>query len=355
MNRSISTWKQTRAGTLRRGFTLVELLVVIAIIGVLVGLTVPAVFGVRNAFERSAVKFEVQALNDAIENYRSKNGDYPPDGSSWPVMERHFRKAFPNMLNSEYSLINPANGVQMDPAEALVFFLGGFSSDAQRPITGKGGPIVNKGTLAAPVYRYNGSRDNSYFEFASARLTLIEDLSGAISNDETVFAGATNDLLPVFMSRNNDAAAAGTPYVYFDSRTYLFNKGTASAPLFNCYQPSNIIAVNTVSAPRGNLGAVRPHLASVSTTGSFVFENSKTFQIITAGGDGRYGGRLVALGQQWFTLGGKSFTYNGTTMALDAASTNKFGLNENNGLVAFPAYDNASNFTEFKSLGDGAQ
>ena len=89
MNRSISTWKRTRAGTLRRGFTLVELLVVIAIIGLLVGLTVPAVFGVRGAFNRASVKFEVQALNDAVENYRSKYGDYPPDGSSWTVFEKH--------------------------------------------------------------------------------------------------------------------------------------------------------------------------------------------------------------------------------------------------------------------------
>ncbi len=350
MNRSISTWKRTRAGKIRRGFTLVELLVVIAIIGLLVGLTVPAVFGVRAAFERSAVKFEVQQLNDSIENYRSKHGDYPPDGSSWPVMERHFRKAFPNMLSSELSLINPANGVQMDPAEALVFFLGGFSTDAQRPFTGKGGPFVNVGTMAAPIYQYNASRDNSYFEFPIGRLTL--DASGTLSNDETLFAGATSDKFPVFMSRNN-TTLTGTPYVYFDSRTYLFNKGTAAAPLYNCYQPSDIVSVTTVPG-RGELGAVRPHLASVSGTGIPVFENNKTFQIITAGKDGKYGGRLVAIGAQWFTTAGQSYTFNGTVMAPDAASSKKYELNENNGIVDRPAHDNASNFTESKTLGENA-
>ena len=109
MNRTISTWKRTGAGKLRRGFTLVELLVVITIIGLLVGLIVPAVFGVQASFNRAAVKFEVQALNDAVENYRSKHGDYPPDGSSWAVMEKHLRKAFPNILQSELNTKSSLN------------------------------------------------------------------------------------------------------------------------------------------------------------------------------------------------------------------------------------------------------
>ncbi len=352
MNRSVSTWVRTRAGRVKQGFTLVELLVVITIIGVLVGLTVPAVIGVRGAFERAAVKFEVQTLNDAIENYRSKYGDYPPDGSSWQVMERHFRKAFPNILSSELNLINPANGAQIDPAEALVFFLGGFSSDAQRPFTGSGGPIVNVGTMAMPVYRYNVSRDNAYFEF-KGRLTLDTDALGAMSNDETEFAGVASDVFPVFMARGNKPAMEGTPYVYFDSRSYLFNKGTAAAPIFNCYQPSNITL--TVGSPRWELGAVRPHLESVSAAGGFVFENNKTFQIISPGADGRYGGRLVALGGQWFTSVGQSYIFNGTIMSPDPASGRRFELSENSAAVRTPAHDNSSNFIKLNTFGETSQ
>ncbi len=338
MNRSVSTWVRTRASRVHRGFTLVELLVVIAIIGLLVGITVPAVIAVRGVFEKGALKFEVNALNDAVENYRSKNGDYPPDGSSWPVMESHLRKAYPEILSTELALLK---GMQLDPAESLVFFLGGFSTDKQRPFTGKGGPFIKAGATV----NYNVSRDNSFYDFPAERMMF---------NDESVFAGVTDDALPVFMSRGNPPLF-GSPYVYFDSRTYLFNKGTAAAPIYNAYQPSNIVTTNGPGAPRGNMGAVRPHLDSVAATGSFTFHNNKTFQVISPGIDGKFGGRLVALGAQWFNLAGKSFTFNGTIMGPDAASAGPFLLSENVGVVDRPSHDNACNFTEFKTLGDAAQ
>lgn len=338
-----------RSGS-RKGFTLVELLVVIAIIGVLVGITLPAIQAVRMQFDKTANKFEIQSLNDAVVKYQTVYGDYPPDGSSYPIMERHLRKAFPNILQSELRLLdpldtaNPLRPVQMDPAEALVFFLGGFSSDKQRPLTGKGGPLINMGTAASPDYRYNPARENSMHEFISGRLVL---------NDETAFAGGTSDVFPVYMARNN-TIDEGCPYVYFDSRTYRANRGTTANPIYNCYQPSDIVATTVASSARGKLGAVRPFLSTVSGTAgeTFTFENPKTFQIIGPGSDGFYGGRIVHLGAQWFTAKGLSYTFNGTGMVVDSAAPRLFELAENAGTLRTPVHDNVSNFTETATLGE---
>ena len=356
----MNTGKRIKTSRAKRGFTLVELLVVISIIILLVGLLLPAIMGVRASFERSASKFEVQALDNAVENYRTKYGDYPPDASSWGLTERHLRKAFPNILSSELNLLK---GFDMDPAEALVFFLGGFSSDSQRPFTGKGGPLtVTGGTPAAPICRYNASRENSFFEFPPARLTLNSD--GTASLDEaTLFnTGKADDLFPVFMGRLN-TKEAGVPYVYFDSRTYSsVIGGTAAAPIFNFYQPSNVLTVTGPAVNRGDLGAVRPYLAEVTGAGAFKFENSKTFQIIAPGIDGRYGGRLLAVGQQWFSSSGdskgKSFTYNVPSMIMvpDTNATKKLQLNENLPIQGLeqPAHNNISNFTETPTIGESA-
>lgn len=255
----------------RTGFTLVELLVVIAIIGVLVGLTVPAVFAVRRTFNNASVKFEVQALEDAVEKYRTKYGEYPPDGSSWPIMEAHFRKAFPGILQSELLLVNsvvPAirndyDGRVMDPAEAVVFFLGGFSSDSQKPFSGKGGPFLNTGTAASPVWVYNGSRENEFYPFKSERLVFT---------DESARGATPDDLFPVYSSY-----LTTTPYVYFDSRTYQFARGGS---VFCNY--------HRATPPDAIMGVARP-LLSAAPSGTSWYENPKKFQIMSPGIDGLYG------------------------------------------------------------------
>lgn len=339
--------KTKRDIRMRRGFTLVELLVVISIIGVLVGLTVPAIFAVRRTFNNSSVKFEVQGLAQAVEAYRSKYGDYPPDGSSWVRMEAHLRKAFPNILMSELQLLNPDNaansgirndyaGRVMDPAEALVFFLGGFSSDPAKPFTGKGGPFVG----APGNYEYNMQRDNSFYEFNASRLSVLPSgsaLGGGRSIDEEMYGGV-GDLLPVYASYGTT-----TPYVYFNHLTYQvpINGGI----FFNFHQATPNSHPQAVQ-----YGAARPLIAA-NPAGKQIYANDKTFQIISPGIDGFYGGMpQPASGTPvLFSVTGQGYQFNGST--LNTTSDNRFRL-PTHGPKDIPAWDNVANCIEVATFRD---
>jgi len=354
----------------RLGFTLVELLVVIAILGILVSLLAWGVNAARVSILKQAQAFEVQSIATAVEAYRNKYGDYPPDGSSWPVMEAHLRKAFPNILASELMLLNPANfqangyvrndndltnthplgGRVFDPAEALVFFLGGFSNDPQRPITGPGGPLKQSGN----VYLYNTQRENAFFEFKISRLTVNNN---GVSTDESDFGeGVGNDLMPVYIGNGPSVQQGGRPIVYFDSRTYQFT--VASGSYFNFYVPGNV-------ASSGN--CARPFLSNENNTsrpGTLLYANNKTFQIMNAGYDNFYGCRapmnltsnqLSPPGMVLFTSPGgnvSSLGQNGGFIAPTVPSAIRYYLPEFG--RDRPVDDNTSNFIDGPTFGQSS-
>lgn len=231
-----------------RGFTLVELLVVITIIGLLVAIMVPAVSIVLNNTKNARIAMEINSLAQAIEAYKVDAGDYPPDFTDAARVRRHIAKRWQQIPASEVTGIlayvdaTPGSRVanELDPDEALVFWLGGntkvrLKANDVMPFSGTGEPKV-------------------YFEFDEGRLV---DLDGD------------------GWMEYSSPYGSGAPYVYFDSRSYAgFYSGTG-------YDASSSTDAYGIIKPS-------PRRASVTTQDDFV--NPTTFQIIAAGQDGKFGG-----------------------------------------------------------------
>ena len=190
----------------------------------------------------------------------------------------------------------------------------------------------------------------------------VGPVSLLVSTDETLFGeapcqgGRVADLLPVFMSKLNTDVKKGNPYVYFDSRTYQSMKGNAA--YFNFYQPSNVAAATRSPFFDGvYFGAARPYLSeqeNVAVAGKPLFyENKQTFQILSPGRDGRYGGLVKSAGAVLFTSRGLECVPIPTGFKImDPPNIKKFFVPPNGSEL--PSHDNAGNFTETNTLGENA-
>jgi prepilin-type N-terminal cleavage/methylation domain-containing protein len=262
----------------RIGFTLIELLIVISIIAILAGLLLPVIYNVRRRGKVATTVLEIQSLKNAIEQYKNKFGDYPPDGSNSVVFERHIRVAFPRIASEEFNdfitLVrdpHESSTTILDPAEALVFFLGGFSDDPRYPFTGKGGPLTS-------------NRNPGMFDFDPTRLSVTA--SGG-SNDETTFETGVNDIFPVYLPKGMDV-----PFVYFDSRTYMpryvyrFGNNYVPPAQYPHWHQDGTPNITGIARPYRSDEARQPTPADPY---AYKWINPITFQIIAAGVTNDYG------------------------------------------------------------------
>jgi prepilin-type N-terminal cleavage/methylation domain-containing protein len=91
----------------RPGFTLIELLVVISIIGLLIGLTLPAVQKAREAADRIRCANNLKQIGLGLHHYELVHHSLPPvassfQGASWMVLELPFLEQAP--LYSQWNL-----------------------------------------------------------------------------------------------------------------------------------------------------------------------------------------------------------------------------------------------------------
>jgi type II secretory pathway pseudopilin PulG len=254
-------------------FTLVELLVVIVMITILAGMLLPAVNRVRIKALNARIAMEIKNMERGFEAYKEKYGDYPPDFTDWDVVERHVDTAWSHIERGnparEWELFRMhAMHWNVSPAEALAFWLGGFSTNPKRPFTGKGGPFIryvpNPSRPNEIHLVPNPDREPGVFEFDMSRVSREHEGIVPVASPFRVYTPP---------GRNE-------PYVYFDSRRYAIGY----------YWPDQRLPAD---APiRRGRGVARPYLStrpSPSSPFGLEWVNKHTFQIISAGLDGHYG------------------------------------------------------------------
>ncbi len=337
---------------LRRGFTLTELLVVIAIIAILASLGTVAVMRALGTARATAIKTELDQIDAAMKRYKETYGSYPPCNLAFDetgltpqqraqrlgAIRQHLAMAFPRYTADETKLRTTLTNAGIDtatfrPDQALVFWLQGFSADPTSPILSvEGYPLDANGN---PVGTTPQKRTNNFFAFDQTR--LAGQVSGAVTNPAPSYfpvnARFTTSTSPTRTFPVWDAGAP--PIVYFDSRFYEFRApvvggNPAESNQFN-QSGAVVFADAGVAVPywhdRNNNSSSNLIEDENSQEG---WANADSFQLIAAGGDGKYG--EVA------------------PPAAPAARLYPTGINYD--LATMTDDDNATNFSSAAKLGD---
>jgi prepilin-type N-terminal cleavage/methylation domain-containing protein len=279
----------------RLAFTLTELLVVIAIIAVLAAMVSVGVMRALDTAKQTRIKTEVDQLDAAFKSYREKYGSFPPSleglaGSN--VLIQHIARAFPRYNISNLGLDLRAAGLDPKPRpdQALVFWLKGFSPDPANPFVTPAGAQIIAGNVATPNVKVAVT---PLFDFDQARLYPV-DTTPPIPMPNKVYG-----ISPSYFPQGTKADETGAPYIYWPSVSY---------PAILPEPPGGMGRAvwndggNPFTQPVfANAGPIMPYANDVNGDGSFdingdgVVDNGEgwanpdSFQIISAGMDGKYG------------------------------------------------------------------
>jgi len=231
----------------RSGFTLAEMLVVVAIIGILAAILVPAVYLGLVAAKNARIAMEVGNLAAAMEDYkRTTHGqEFARNFATASVASAHIQRKFGKYNPSATGVTAPP--ASLDPAETLVFWLQGYGPNPKDP-------LANRNVTAGATIEENFN--NALFDFDKTRLVKTREV-----------AGAGGKMIALYHYYPRDGQQV--PYVYFRADAYVAD-------------PSAQIAKGT-----GKLTLYQPD--GTATT----YINPQSYQIISAGQDGDWGGNAT--------------------------------------------------------------
>ncbi len=271
----------------RSAFTLVELMVVILIIAILVSLLASAVMKALGKIPEVQTRTEIAEMEVALQAFMMdfnltdpppsalNLNEYNPQASlTLPFLQKMFGKNFaynpatpgvpvPIDWNGNGVIDGPPNGWSLQGHQCLVFYLGGIPNTAG---VASGLPPSPQGfstNPANPALITPGSKTKGpYFQFVSSRLVPVAASGGFFYYQDPWQAK------PVPM-----------PYVYFSSNGN--NNGYGSVDINGFVY----LDCNTVTFT----DALGLHFAMPYSTGPGTYTYSNTFQIISAGKDGKFG------------------------------------------------------------------